>query len=156
MVVNIVDTDVPGSDTVFLLLVEVHAEVEAMVATQTEVVAFQCVDDRHSSPVVSQAFIDLGAEGAAVAAAEDPRAAEVDTIVELVLHGNAEVVTAVVFGGKHLALVDDHTLAVKLPLGMCPSVAYPTCGLAERTLHKELHTVGPAFTHADFVFPVLG
>ena len=57
------------------------------------------------------------------------------------LHRDTEVVTAVVFGWKHLALVDDLALAVELSFGMCPGVAHPARGLAEATLHEELHTV---------------
>ena len=91
MVVGVVDADVPRADTMFLLLVEVHAEVEAMVAAHTEVVAFQCVDGIHIPPVVSQAFIDLRAEGATVAAAENPSAAKVEAVAELVLHGDADI-----------------------------------------------------------------
>ena len=60
------------------------------------------------------------------------------------LHRDAEVVTAVIFGGKHLASVDFHALAVKLAVRVCPGVANPARGLAEAALHEELDTVGPA------------
>ena len=93
VVVGIVDADVPGADAVFLLLVEVHAEVEAVVVAHAEIVTFQGVDGGDIAPFVGKAFVDLGAERAAVAAAEDPCAAHVEAVVEFVLHGDAEVKT---------------------------------------------------------------
>ena len=134
---------------------EVHTHIQTVVAAQAEVVAFQGVDRIDVAPFIEQAFVNLCAERAAVAAAEDPCATEVETVAELMLHGDAEVVTAVVFGGKHLPLVEDHTFTVELSLGVCPGVADPARCLAEAALHKQLYTVGPAFAHTDFLIPAL-
>ena len=155
MVINIVNANVPCADAVFLLFVEVYAEVEAVVVAHAEVVAFKCLNLWNIAPFVNQAFVNLGAKGATVAAAENPSAGDVETVTELVLHGNTHIMATVIFGRKHLTLVDFHALAVELAVGVCPSITNPARGLAERTLHKELNTVCPAFAETDLVIPSL-
>ena len=51
VVVGIVDAEVPGADAVFLLFVEVHAYVQAVIIAHTEVIAFECLDVRDVIPV---------------------------------------------------------------------------------------------------------
>ena len=71
------------------------------------------------------------------------------------LHGDAEVVATVVFGGERIAVVDFHAFAVEFAHGTRPSVANPTCGLAEGALHEQLDTVGPTSAEVHLVLPAL-
>ena len=139
-----------------LLLVEVDTHVEAMVASQAEVVALQGIDAGNRAPFVNQAIINLCAKGAAVATAKDPCTTDVESVAELVLHGNTDVVATVVFSRKHLAVVDFHAFAVELTFGVGPSVANPACCLAEAALHEKFYTIRPTFAEADLVIPGFG
>ena len=155
VVIDIVNAEVEGEQTRIQRKVHVGAQVEAMIVAHAEVVAFQGVDVLEFAPIVGQSFINLRSERAAIATAENPSAAQVELVAELVLHGDADVVATVVFGRKHFSIINYLSLAVELPLGMCPSVANPTRCFAETALHEQLHAVGPAFAHANFLVPSL-
>ena len=71
------------------------------------------------------------------------------------LHGDAEVVATVVFGGERIAVVDFHAFAVEFAHGSRPSVANPTRGLAEGALHEQLDAVGPTSAEVHLVLPAL-
>ena len=147
----------------FLLLAEVHAEVEAVIHGHPEVVALDIADGGRAYDTATvlriigdrNAWIGLCGQGAAIAATENPGTAQIEAVAELVLHGDAEVVATVVFGGERIAVVDFHAFAVEFPHGTRPGIANPARSLAEGALNEQFHTVGPASAEVHFVLPSL-
>ena len=97
----------------------------------------------------------LEGEGGGVAGGEDPGDGGVEALGEFVGEDEADVVTAVVFGGEGFTVVERLAGAVEETVGVAPGVAEPAGEAAKVFLGEELDAIGPATAHADFVFPAL-
>ena len=153
-IVGVVEADVPGAHAVLGLLVEVHADVQAVGGGQAVVVAPRYVVGLFGAAVgLDDDRPPLG-NGEAASCVENPRSTYVDAVAEAVVHAEVDAVTPVVFVGKPPTVVDAAVRKASFAPGQC--VRNPSCCIPHSTLGHQFQSVAASLTHLDLLFPMGG
>ena len=91
-----------------------------------------------------------------IACAKDPGGGDIETLAELIVEYDGEVVSAVVLGRERVAVVQNLAFAVEEVGGATPCIGNPASKLTKITLCEEFNAIGPPVAHAYEVFPSLG